>query len=146
MNLHLCSLTLSPYLLNMWFINFPFSSLSLCVDMHACTCGCVYICMCARMCVWVTFSVPHIIFLWFLSSSLFITIVCVCISRGGHIDTGGSQRTTLWSQFSPFTLTWIPEIELRSSGLQSKTDLPAEPSCWPPAFIFETRSCTEPGT
>lgn len=27
------------------------------------------------------------------------------------------QRTALWIQFSPFTFTWVPRIELRSTGL-----------------------------
>lgn len=32
----------------------------------------------------------------------------------------GSQRTILWSQFSPSTFVWVPGIELRLLGLQAK--------------------------
>lgn len=39
-----------------------------------------------------------------------------------------SQKTTLWSQFSPPTFTWM---KLRSQGLQGQAPLPAEPSHQP---------------
>lgn len=42
----------------------------------------------------------------------------------GH--TGRGQRTTLWSQFSPSTFTWVPGTKLVSS-LAWQTALPAEP-------------------
>jgi hypothetical protein len=49
--------------------------------------------------------------------------VCVCVRARARAPqhTCEIQKTTLWSKFSPSTFMWVPEIDLRSPGLSSKT-------------------------
>lgn len=48
---------------------------------------------------------------------LLLCIVCVwCVCACVHAPVS-CQRTSLWSHFSSFACTWVPEIKPRSSGL-----------------------------
>lgn len=49
-------------------------------------------------------------------------------------STCGGQRDTLRSQFSSPSFTWVPELELRSSGAAGASLV--VPSCWTPGFLF----------
>lgn len=65
--------------------------------------------------------------LGFYSSSRVWCVLGVC----GHVCNGmqvcGGRRITWWSQFSPYILTWIPELGLGPSGLGGKYL-----TCWAP--------------
>lgn len=45
---------------------------------------------------------------------------CACVDAQMLQRTCGGQRTTVWSQLSPFTFTWAPGIELGLSGFSGK--------------------------
>lgn len=67
-----------------------------------------------------------------ISLCLFVHLFGVCVCGGGDVNEGvhgatvhcGDQRIVLWSRFSPFTLTWVPGMKLRSSGSYGKRHHP----------------------